>query len=352
MNPFHKIFFVGVVILSVAVGSYFNGTRSANGDQVASIIISATDAAPAAENSQHVGTAQPATSNDSTTSNDIKVNGQSDVSTQNQNDNSKTVLDNGALLKPDLSFQKDAFHLTGSTKLTAGGSAQPPEIQAEAAMISDLKTGRTYFQLNQNFRWPMASLTKLMTVALALKNMDLNQPIKIGEEPGYTYSGNDILNIILITSQNEAAEALANIYGRNNFIAGLNSLAKEFGMSSTNFSDPTGLSVANQSTATDLQKLALNIYQNHPKILDITRKKSVTVTELNLKKKTKLSNMNIFAGTAGFGGGDTGYGDDANSNSLSVFSYANRPILVIVLGTDDSFGETEKLMDWFKNNYK
>ncbi|MDO8664214.1 MAG: serine hydrolase [Candidatus Liptonbacteria bacterium] len=379
MNSFHKIFFIGVIILSVAAGSHFNGARNANGNQAASIIISAVDAAPATENSQPAGTAQSATPNDSTTSNDIKVNGQSDVSTQSQNDNSKTVLDNGALLKPDLSSQKDVFHLIGS--------AQPPEIQAKSATVVDLKTGRAYFESNQNLRWPMASLTKLMTAVMVLKNMDLKQPvnpvrssrealnsatakkqvfisttenighfasngIKIGDESGGSYSGNDVLNTMLIVSKDEAAEALANAYGRDDFIAGLNSLAAEFGMSSTNFSDPAGLSVANQSTVADLQKLVLNIYQNYPKIFDITRKKSVTVTELNSKKKTKLSNINTFAGTSGFIGGVTGYSDDANSNSLSVFSYANRPILVIVLGTDDSSGETTKLKDWFESNYK
>lgn len=346
MNYFHKIFFAGVVILSVVLGNHFNvnGTRSANGDQVASVIISAADAAPAAENSQPAVTTQSATSNDSTTSNDIKVNGQSDVLTQSQNDNSKTVLDNGALLKSNLSSQGDAFrHI---------GSAQPPEIQAKAAMVTDLKTGRAYFESNQNLRWPTASITKLMTALMTLKNMDLSQPVKIGDEASDTYSGNDVLNTMLIISKNEAAEAFANVYGRNDFISGLNSLAREFGMSSTNFSDPTGLSVANQSTINDLQKLASNIYRNYPKIFEITRKKSVTVTELDSKKKTKLSNINIFAGTAGFVGGKTGHTDEANNNLLSVFSYANRPILVVILGADNSFEETEKLMDWFKSNYK
>lgn len=340
MNSFHKFFFVGVVILSVVLGINFNGAKNVSGNQAVSIIVSKADAAPEAQNSQPIGTAQAAISNDSTTSND---GGQADIPDQGQDDNSKTVLDNGALLKPDSSSVKDAFHLTGTT--------QPPEIQAQAAMVAELKTGRVYFQSNQNLRWPMASFAKFMSAVMALKNMDLSQPVKIGDTSG-TYSGNDALNTMLILSKDEAAEALANAYGRDNFIAGLNSFAKEFGMASTNFSDPTGSSVTNQSTATDLQKLAMNIYQNYPKIFDTTRKKSVTVTELNSKKKTKLSNINNLAGTAGFVGGVTGYSNDANNNSLSVFSYAGRPVLVLVLGTDDGSGETIKLKDWFESNYK
>ena len=344
MNSFHKIFFVGIVILSVAAGVNFNGAKNTNVNRVASVVISAADAAPAAEDSQRNGAAQPSASNDSTTLNDIKVDEQSGAVTQNQDDNSRTVMDNGVLLKPDLSSKLDAFRRTGS--------AQEPEIQVEAAVIADLKTGRTYFQSNQNLRWPIASLAKLMTAIMALKNIDLGKPVKIEDESGDSYSGNDILAMMLTSSESGTADALVNAYGRDSFIAGLNSLAKELGMSSTNFSDPAGVSVANQSTIGDLQKLAYNIYQNYPKIFDTTGKKSVTVTELSSKKKTKLSNINTFAGTSGFIGGLAGYSDDANSNLLSVFSYANRPILVLVLGADDGPSETTKLKDWFESNYK
>lgn len=359
MNSFHKIFFVCVVILSVAIGTRFNDTSFANGNSTASIVVSAVDEKPAAQNPPSTETIQPATSNDSTTSNDIKVEGQPDDSVKSQDDNSKTAVNNAALLKSDQSSERGAFHRVGS--------APAPDIQTHAALIADLKTGQAYFESNQNLRWPTASLTKLMTASMVLKNMDLSKPVTIGEtlsgdgeattsvsffKPGDVYSGTDVLNTMLVISKNEAAEAFANAYGRSDFIAGLNKMAEDLGMNLTHFSDPSGLSVANQSTAADLQKLAFNVYQNYPKILEITRKKSVAVTELNSKKKTALSNINIFAGTSGFIGGKTGYTDEADGNLVSIFSYENRPILVIVLGTDDRFGETSKLLQWFEDNYK
>lgn len=360
MNSLHKIFFVGVVILSIIAGSHFSGVNSAGNENVASIIISASDKEPVAENSQPAEMAQPATSNDSTTSNDIQTNAKIDVLNKTQGENSEGATDNGALLKTDSTFALGAFHKVGSEA--------PPDIQARAGIVADLKTGQPYFELNPNLRWPTASLAKLMTAIMALKNIDLSKPITLTGEnilsndeattstgffrAGDVYSGNDVLAAMLIVSKNEAAEALANTYGRANFIAGLNSLAKDFGMSWTNFSDPTGLSVSDQSTANDLKKLALNIYRDYPKIFEITRKKSGAVTELGSRKRTALSNINIFAGTSGFVGGKTGYTDDADGNLLSVFSYNSRPILAIVLGTGDRFGETEKLMDWFEKNYK
>lgn len=359
MNSFHKIFFVVVVILSVAAGNYFNG--AGNSGNVASIIVSAADEKPQAENSLSTPaeTVQPTAPNNSTTPNDIKAADQPDALTPVQDDNSKTVLNNDALMRPELSAATDAFRKTGSDA--------PPEIQAKAAIVADLKTGKAYFELNPNLRWPTASLTKLMTAIMVLKNMDLSRPIKVGEgllaveeastsagffKPGDVYSGTDTLATMLVISKNEAAEAFASAYGRSDFIAGLNKLAAEFGMSSTNFSDPSGLSVSNQSTISDLEKLAYNVYQSYPKIFDITKKKSVSVTETGSKKRTALSNINIFAGTSGFIGGKTGYTDEANGNLLSVFSYGNRPVLTIVMGTDDRFGETGALLDWFKKNYK
>ncbi|HUX35503.1 MAG TPA: serine hydrolase [Candidatus Paceibacterota bacterium] len=361
MNSLQKIFFVGVIILSVAIGSRFNGTSFANGNSDASIVVSSSNEKQAAENPPTTETVQPATSNDSTTSNDINVDSQPADSSKTQDETPKTALDNAALLKPDQSAERSAFRRTGSE--------QPPDIQAHAAIVADLKTGQAYFELNPNLRWPTASLTKLMTASMVLKNMDLSKPVTIGQtlagdsnststpvpsffKPGDVYSGTDVLNTMLVISKNEAAEAFANAYGRDNFIAGLNKMAEDLGMNLTHFSDPSGLSVANQSTVDDLEKLALNVYDNYPKILEITRKKHVTITELNSKKKTTLSNINIFAGSSGFIGGKTGYTDEADGNLVSIFSYETRPILVIVLGTGDRFGETSKLFQWFRANYK
>lgn len=345
-------------MLSVAMGSRFSDTSGANGSPTASIVVSAVNEKPQDKVSSPVEVIQPSTPNDSTTPNDIKVEEQASAA-KPQDEIPKTATNNQALLKSDQSSERSAFLRTGS--------AQAPDIQAQAALVADLKTGQAYFETNQNLRWPTASLTKLMTAVMVLKNMDLGKPLKIGEgllgeseasssasffKPGDVYSGNDVLNTMLVISKNEAAEAFAGAYGRDNLIAGLNGLAGELGMNLTHFSDPSGLSVSNQSTASDLQKLAAYVYQNYPKILEITRKKSVSVAELDSKKKFALANINIFAGTSDFIGGKTGFTDEANGNLLSIFSYGNRPILIIVLGTDDRFGETSKLLQWFRDNFQ
>ncbi|MEK7546674.1 MAG: serine hydrolase [Patescibacteria group bacterium] len=358
MNPLHKIFFVVVVVLSIAAGNSFNGFDVANGNRAASVIVSASREDLSYEKSSSAATIRPVAQNDSTTSNDAQ-SGQSEILRQNQNDDAKGALENDALLKTDSLSGPGAFRQIGFGESLA--------IQARSALVADLKTGKPYFELDPTLRRPIASLAKLMTAIVALEKMDSSHPVTLGEEsllnedetslnialkPGNTYSSNDNLIAMLMISSNEAAEALANDYGRNEFMARMNALAAEFGMNSTNFSDSTGLSVANQSTASDLQKLALNVYRDYPKIFDITRKKSGIVTELNSKKRTTLSNINILAGTGGFIGGKTGYTKNTNGNLLSIFSYGGRPVLVIVLGTDDRFGDTNVLFQWFKDNFQ
>ncbi len=244
------------------------------------------------------------------------------------------------------------------------GNNSAPTVSAQEALVADLQSGETYLEMNGDTRWPLASLTKLMTAVMVMKNIDLKSRLTLapadfsaGEETdffktGSAYSASDVLTAMLLLSKNEAAEAFANNFGREKFINGLNEIAAEWGMQRTYFSDPTGLSNANQSTPQDLKKLALHIFQNYPKILETIRRKTAVITELGSRKKTTISNINLFAGRSDFLGGKTGYTDEANGNLLSIFSYGNRPILIIVLGTNDRFGETGKLFNWFKNNFR
>ena len=131
----------------------------------------------------------------------------------------------------------------------------------------------------------------------------------------------------------------------------MNARAAAWGMANTHYDDPSGLSSGNQSTADDLLLLAQKIYSDYPKVLAITRTTQATATELGSGTKTLVKSINDFAGEADFIGGKTGYTTIADGNLLSIFKYKNRPILVIVLGTDeaDRFTNTERLFSWFKN---
>jgi D-alanyl-D-alanine carboxypeptidase len=236
-------------------------------------------------------------------------------------------------------------------------------LQNAASLVLDVNDGTIFEAANNAKRWPTASITKLMTATVAEDKIDPLTKITITEEMftvdpseptlvvGGTYTAADLTNLMLLPSSNVAAEALASFYGRGIFLDGMNARAAAWGMTNTYFSDPSGVSTANQSTAHDLAQLAMKVYASYPEIFTVTRTVEAYVMDQSSGKKTLIKNINNFAGDADFIGGKTGHTDEAAGNLLSVFRYGGRSIVIIVLGTDDRFGDTRKLYDWFKHAY-
>ena len=252
-------------------------------------------------------------------------------------------------LSADLSAQD---FVTSATTATEG-----PDVGAKTGLVADLLTGDHYLDMSSSARWPMASISKLMTAVIVEDNLSPDQRITITEsmvavDPtqkilhvGDTYTVANLLYVMLLPSNNVAAEAFAEFYGRTQFLAAMNAKAQLWGMTSTYYDDPSGLSAANQSSANDLLKLAQHIY---------TRTSNITVDNLSTGQPVIIKSINDFAGTPEFVGGKTGYTDQADGNLLSVFQYEGRPIFVVVLGINDGvrFDATQQLYDWFKKNFK
>jgi len=107
-------------------------------------------------------------------------------------------------------------------------------IQANAALSVIVENGQNdwniIFQENQKERMPIASLTKLMTALVVLENYDLSQEVEISQKAvdqeesigqlkvGEKMTVKDLLYITLIESSNDAAYALAEVIGVNNFV--------------------------------------------------------------------------------------------------------------------------------------
>ena len=240
----------------------------------------------------------------------------------------------------------------------------PPSLKAQAALARDLESGTELFSLNNLARWPMASLTKLMTAVIDLENVGKEKNIPITEKAwtaegiagnfqiGEIYKANDLVRAMLVVSSNKAAAAISEFYGDSNFMEAMQKKAIELGMSQTTYSDPTGLSFLNQSTTNDLEKLIRYILTHHPDLLDITSQREAKILEINSNKQKTLTNINYFAGRPDFVGGKTGFIDAASGNLISVFKYNNHQILIIIFGTEDKFGQTELLYNWIKESFE
>jgi len=222
-------------------------------------------------------------------------------------------------------------------------------------------SGQVIFELNPEKRWPIASLTKLMTAIVSIEKMDLDKEIVMTEKAvategtagefkiGEVFKLRDLIKAMFISSSNDAAVAIAESFGGQDFINEMQKKASELKMFSTTYLEPTGLSFINQSTANDLAKLMSYIYFEHPEILEISRQKEAEILELKTGEKRRILTVDKFAGEPDFIGGKTGYIDEAGRNLVGLFDINNKMFLTITLGAEDSFKETEKLKGLIQN---
>ena len=137
-------------------------------------------------------------------------------------------------------------------------------VQAKAFFVYDFTKKKNLYGVNENTPLPLASLTKLMTIRVALKKSqlsdfhvvtkdDLTSDNFIGFVPGDSYTIRDLVDGALIESLNDAAVMIARSVGlpSDAFIAVMNAEAKNLNLQSLQFSSVTGLDTeANQPTAT------------------------------------------------------------------------------------------------------
>lgn len=229
-------------------------------------------------------------------------------------------------------------------------------IQAKNFLVQTIAGASVLYEKNSQNRWPIASISKLMTAVVALENINQSSVITITPEisnetngnstlsTGSSYSANDLLKALLTISSNDAAFALADSFGRDAFVQKMNQKAKELSMSQTTYYEPSGLSYLNQSTAHDLFLLVSYIRQQYPIIFDITRQKTNTIRDKNTGKRTTLTNINEFAGRKDFFGGKTGFIDQSEGNLVSLFNKDGNMVFIAVLGSPDRFGDTDKIV--------
>jgi serine-type D-Ala-D-Ala carboxypeptidase (penicillin-binding protein 5/6) len=161
----------------------------------------------------------------------------------------------------------------------AGASAQDrgePEIDAEAAILVDAKSGTVIAAEGARTRLPIASATKLMTALVTLEETRPSTvftaagyepaPIEsqIGLRDGERMAVRDLLVALLLESANDAAVTLADgVAGGNpRFVAAMNARAEGLGLEDTSYENPIGFDdPRNYSTASDLALLARHLME-------------------------------------------------------------------------------------------
>jgi D-alanyl-D-alanine endopeptidase (penicillin-binding protein 7) len=145
-------------------------------------------------------------------------------------------------------------------------------VHAGAYAFYDFSAHEYIVENNRQEVRSIASITKLFTAITVLNSgVDLNEKVKInGRSRGYVPAGvymtrMDLMRAMLISSDNRAAESLANNHpgGFVQFIRDANAYADNKALYNTKIVDSTGLLPGNQSTAMDLINFLSSIKHQH-----------------------------------------------------------------------------------------
>jgi len=191
--------------------------------------------------------------------------------------------------------------------------AMPSSVDAHHALVLDETTGQVLMARDADAVVPIASLTKLMTAmvvldaglapaqALRIEPADVDQRLHSGSRlaVGARMTRHAALVLALMASDNRAASALARTYpgGAAAFDAALQAKIRRLGLLRTTLAEPTGLSSANASTATEMARIVA-ASARYPEIAAITGEAASDVVVDGQRRH--LRNHNPFVGEAGW----------------------------------------------------
>jgi len=243
-----------------------------------------------------------------------------------------------------------------------------PKLASSIALIYDEKDQRSLYSKNADTVAPIASITKLMTAMVVLDaKLPMDEKITISPDDadfqkgthsrmraGITLTRAEMMKVALMASENRAAASLARTYpgGMPAAVAAMNAKAKELGMTSTKFLDPTGLNSNNVSTAKDLVKMVMAA-QHYEQIHKYTTSSSHMVNA-GSRHELKYNNTNPLVKNASWdiGVSKTGYISEAGRCLVMEATISNRPVVIVLLdswGKSTRVGDANRIKKWMES---
>ena len=245
-----------------------------------------------------------------------------------------------------------------------------PDVRAEAAIIYNPVTGEVLWEDHAQDQRSIASITKVMTALVFLESgAALSTPVIVQKSDvshasttylrtGFQLTADELLNLLLVGSDNAAARALARIspFGSDGFIEKMNEKAKSLGLDNTRYADPSGLMAENVSSAFDLARL-ISYASADERVTGIMRKSSYTthignrvISANSTNQLVKTGDIDVLAGKTGFIG-RSGY----CLATLLRLPQSGQQVAVVVLGAKSNasrFWETRHLFNWMSTRTK
>src|SRR5579862_3820951 len=251
--------------------------------------------------------------------------------------------------------------------LAGAARAAPPSVDARAYVVVNATNGTVLAQSHAHEELAVASITKLMTVIVALQHLSPGDDVKVsaqaarvGEEriplrAGQTVSVHDLLEGALIQSANDAADALAAAAAGGNiaqFVDWMNEEAQTLGLHDTHFVRPDGLDAPGHvSSAHDVAILAETAMESAT-VRDIVRKRSDTIEDGTVPLHTWNDLLGVFPGLIGV---KTGHTDDAGWCEVAAASRPGFTIYAVILGSPTRAqrnSDLDRLLAWGVSQYR
>ncbi|WP_278381727.1 D-alanyl-D-alanine carboxypeptidase family protein [Clostridium tyrobutyricum] len=253
---------------------------------------------------------------------------------------------------------------------------KPPSVSADSAVVLDATTGEVLYSKNPDSAYPPASTTKIMTALLVFENTNLNSEVTVGKNPpnvdgtrvglieGEKLTVRDLLYGLLLASDNDCAEALAEYVGNGSmgkFVDMMNDRALELGANHTHFVNPSGLFNKDHKTSAKDLALIMEKLSANPEYSKIATTLSYTIKPTNKSKasRTVWNENRLVQKTSryyyeGAIGGKTGYTIQSLHSYVASAVRGDHKLIVSLVHDKNKtfFPDSIALFNYGFNNFK
>jgi serine-type D-Ala-D-Ala carboxypeptidase (penicillin-binding protein 5/6) len=251
--------------------------------------------------------------------------------------------------------------------LAGTAHASPQLADARAWYVVNATNGDVLAQHDAHRRVPIASITKLMTVIVALQHLQPDDVVtvtkgaaQVGESriplrAGQRISVRDLLEGALVQSANNAADALAAAAANGDietFVGWMNARARQLGLRDTHFVRPDGLDAPGHvSSARDVALLA-RVAMHSPVVREIVAQRSASIENGAFTVHTWNDLLGVFPGMIGV---KTGHTSAAGWCEVAAVRRPGYTIYAVVLGVPtrgQRNDDLQRLLAWGVDQYR
>lgn len=266
------------------------------------------------------------------------------------------------------------------------------KVPARAAYVMDAQSGQVLYSQNADKRYPIASLSKLLTVYLTVKaindgKINWNDQVPISQDllklshsyaysslrmkKGETFTVRQLVVAAMVASSNSAATALGEYVAGSNakFIQLMNQQSASWGieahfisssgLDNTDLKDynlvlaDTGKKAENLVSAKAITIVAQHLLQADPAIVQIASKKEASVNGTTIyNENTCLKGQSHYDKATNIDGLKTGYTENAKLCFTATYTVNGQRMIATILGGDTTFSAMNKLIKQLKKEYQ